>query len=195
MAGYSPRGEAMEKKLYSCRCCSDLIGSQWKASNGLASQQPPRLEHHLNAVRMKGATCHAAHSSSWLSVSPPLPLPNPKRQVQVVYVLDGSTLTTYNVDPQTLDTTQVGTLSVTQYLSPELTTSPDGHFVYYTDSGLTPITNNKLWVYATDSTGSPQSPAVLCRRIFLSTHSWVNAKHRLEFPTAKIPIAFDSVQI
>ena len=81
-------------------------------------------------------------------------------RVQVVYLVDGSTLTTYDVDSQTLDATQVGTLSVTQYLSPGLTTSPDGHFVYYTDFGFTPNKGNRLWVYATDSTGSPQSPAV-----------------------------------
>lgn len=81
-------------------------------------------------------------------------------QVQVVYVLDGSTLTTYDIDPQTLNANQVGTSSVTQDLSPVLTTSPDGHFVYYTDFGFTPNQGNKLWVYATDSTGSPQGPAV-----------------------------------
>ncbi len=85
---------------------------------------------------------------------------NMSSPVQVVYVLDGSTLTTYDVDSQTLDATQVGSLSLTQYLSPGLTTSPNGHFMYYTDFGFTPNTGNKLWVYATDATGSPQNPPV-----------------------------------
>lgn len=51
--------------------------------------------------------------------------------VQVVYVVDGSTVTTYNIDPQTFNPTQVGTLTVGAATYPYILTSPNGHFLYY----------------------------------------------------------------
>jgi hypothetical protein len=77
--------------------------------------------------------------------------------VQVVYVVDGANILTYNVDPQTLYATQVGTplnLSGTFYW---LLPSPNDHFLYV----FTFDVNSKkhLSVYATDASGVPHAPA------------------------------------
>jgi hypothetical protein len=77
--------------------------------------------------------------------------------VQVVYVVDGASIVTYDVDPQSLYATQVGTplnLSGTFYW---LAPSPNDHFLYV----ITYDTNYKkhLFVYATDASGVPQTPA------------------------------------
>ncbi|MGO9167549.1 MAG: hypothetical protein ACLP56_11815 [Candidatus Sulfotelmatobacter sp.] len=81
--------------------------------------------------------------------------------VQVVYVIDGSTLTTYGIDPQTLYATQVGTLTLPESTYPNIVSSSNDRFLYYTafDSPLqgSPL---HLWVYATDASGAPQTPAV-----------------------------------
>jgi hypothetical protein len=81
--------------------------------------------------------------------------------VQVVYVIDGSTLTTYDIDPQTLYATQVGTLTLPQSTYPGLVPSPNDHFLYYTAYN-NPLRGSPLhlWVYATDASGAPQTPAV-----------------------------------
>jgi hypothetical protein len=80
--------------------------------------------------------------------------------VQVLYVIDGSTLTTYNVNSQTLNASAVGTLTLPETNSASITPSPNDHFVYYSafDSGS--LLNKHLWIYATDATGSPQGPPV-----------------------------------
>jgi hypothetical protein len=75
--------------------------------------------------------------------------------VQVVYVVNGSTLTTYNINPHTLQATQVGTLTVPQ--SPFaciIASSPDDRFLYYSGGQGT------IYVYATNELGVPQSPPV-----------------------------------
>lgn len=84
----------------------------------------------------------------------------PASAVEVVYVIDGSTLTTYNVDPQTLQATQMGTLTLQQSVYPGLATSPDGHFLYYTAYANYSQQGERLWVYTTDASGAPQSPPV-----------------------------------
>ena len=83
----------------------------------------------------------------------------PSSALQVVYLQDDTTLTTYNVDPQTLNATQVGqpfNLPMTSFngLAPSL----DGKFLYI--FGLDSGQNQHLWVFATDASGVPQSPAV-----------------------------------
>jgi hypothetical protein len=83
----------------------------------------------------------------------------PFSPVQVVYVIDGSTLTTYNVDPQTLDANPVGTLALPPSTSNGITASPNDHFIYYTWYDGPPLTQH-LWVYATDAMGSPQGAPV-----------------------------------
>jgi hypothetical protein len=80
--------------------------------------------------------------------------------VQVVYVIDGSTLTTYDIDPQTLYAIQVGALTLPESTYPYIVPSPNGHFLYYTAYNDPSGTSQHLWVYATDASGAPQAPAV-----------------------------------
>jgi hypothetical protein len=75
--------------------------------------------------------------------------------VQVVYVVDGAVLTTYNVDPQTINASIVGTLTLPESNFSTLTASPNDYFVYYTSYDPSALTKH-LWVYATDATGSPK---------------------------------------
>ena len=86
------------------------------------------------------------------------PSQTPNSGTQVVYVVDGATLTTYNVD-HNLNANQVGTLTLQESTYPNIVPSPTDHFIYYTAYNDTFKTQH-LWVYTTDSTGSPQSPAV-----------------------------------
>jgi hypothetical protein len=78
--------------------------------------------------------------------------------VQVVYVIDGSTLTTYDVDPQTLNAAQVGSLTLPNSTYPGLITSPDGKSLYYVAYDSTAKQNQHIWVYATDASGAPRTP-------------------------------------
>src|SRR5205807_9822576 len=69
--------------------------------------------------------------------------------LQVVYLQDGTTLTTYNVDPQTLIATQVGQpfqlpMATFTLLIPSL----NGEFLYIL--GADSSQNQSLWVFATD---------------------------------------------
>jgi hypothetical protein len=77
--------------------------------------------------------------------------------VEVVYVASGTTILTYNVDPHTLNYTQVGTLSINGASTfGTLVPSPNDHFIYVTAADANQITH--LYVYATDANGAPQSP-------------------------------------
>jgi hypothetical protein len=79
--------------------------------------------------------------------------------VEVLYVIDSSTLTTYNVDQETLQATAVGTTTMPTAAYSSLLTSPNGQFLYY-------LTNNsngndqKLYVYDTSATGVPAAAPV-----------------------------------
>ena len=80
--------------------------------------------------------------------------------VQVVYVLEGKTIVTYNVDPQTLYASQVGSPLTVYDATPGygvLYPSPNDHFIYF----FAPDSHNNehLWVFATDASGVPQAPA------------------------------------
>ena len=79
--------------------------------------------------------------------------------VQVVYVIDGTRLLTYNVDPQTLYATQVGTPLAVGGLKGYgvLFPSPNDHSVYFVAPNAQGI--DHLWVYVTDASGVPQAPA------------------------------------
>jgi len=75
----------------------------------------------------------------------------------------GTTIVTYDVDPQTLNPTQVGSVTVPNAVvnpdvNPSLIAAPNDHFIYYI--GYVSQSQQRLWVFATDSTGSPQLPAV-----------------------------------
>jgi hypothetical protein len=83
----------------------------------------------------------------------------PSSAVQVVYVIDNLTLTTYNLDSETLNAKPVGTLALPPSTSSSITASPNDHFIYYTWYEGPPLTQH-LWVYSTDATGSPQDPPV-----------------------------------
>ena len=79
--------------------------------------------------------------------------------VQVVYVIDGRSLVTYNVDPQALNATQVGTPIAVGGLTGYgvLIPSPNDHSVYYVAPNAQDV--DHLWVYVTDASGVPQAPA------------------------------------
>jgi len=79
--------------------------------------------------------------------------------VQVVYVLDGTSLITYNIDPQTLYAAQVGSpITVGGNAGyGGLIPSPNDHSVYF--SAPDAQGSDHLWVYVTDSSGVPQAPA------------------------------------
>jgi hypothetical protein len=62
----------------------------------------------------------------------------PSSAVEVVYTIDGSTLTTYNVDPQTLQAAEVGSIILSESTYPYLITSSNGHFLYYERFRITP---------------------------------------------------------
>jgi hypothetical protein len=77
--------------------------------------------------------------------------------VQVVYVIKGKTLVTYNVNPQTLQPKQVGSLTLIG--NPEyyaLFPSANDHFVYV--AGFNNNSTKYLDVYRTNSSGAPQGP-------------------------------------
>jgi hypothetical protein len=83
---------------------------------------------------------------------------SPSSVVQVFYVLDGSTLITYNIDPQTLDASLAGTTTLPSSPYSWIVTSPNGQFLYYlTNFGYA---DQKLYVYDTNALGVPASEPV-----------------------------------
>lgn len=80
--------------------------------------------------------------------------------LQLVYVVDGSTLTTYSIDSATLQANQVGTTVLPESVYPFIVPSPNGHILYYSaylnyaDQGET------LYVYKTNSSGLPDSQPI-----------------------------------
>ncbi len=90
---------------------------------------------------------------------------SPSSAVQVVYAVNGTTLTTFNVDPLSLQATQVGTTTLHASISPGLVASPNGRFLYYTAT----TTDHRLYVYDTNASGVPASkPAqiVIANQLF-----------------------------
>lgn len=86
------------------------------------------------------------------------PASTPSSAVQVFYVVDGSTLTTYNIDPQTLEPSAVGTTTLPLSQYPSLVTSPNGQFLYYLANDNSK--GEKLYVYDTNAMGVPPSAPV-----------------------------------
>ncbi len=85
------------------------------------------------------------------------------KPVQVMYLVSGTTILTYNVDPQTLKPAQVGSLTVRDAVNnpdwyPQLIAAPNDHFIYFV--GYASKTQQRLWVFATDTNGTPQLPVV-----------------------------------
>ena len=82
------------------------------------------------------------------------PNPNtPSSPLQIVYVIDGSTLTTYDINAETLQATEIGTTNLEESVDPRLTTSLNGHVVYYTAYQNINQQGERLYVYDTDSSG------------------------------------------
>jgi hypothetical protein len=93
-------------------------------------------------------------SESTNTTAPPSSTP-----VQVVYVINNSILSTYNINAQTLQATQVGTSNLPQSLYGGVTPSPNGKFLYYTQfSGNSQP--EELYVYQTNASGVPNLTAV-----------------------------------
>src|SRR5258708_38940475 len=84
----------------------------------------------------------------------------PSSAVQVVYTIDGSTLTTYNVDPQTLQAAEVGTITPSESTYPYLITSPNGRFLYYEAVQDYSGAGRNLYVYDTKASGLPGTAPV-----------------------------------
>jgi hypothetical protein len=86
---------------------------------------------------------------------------SPSSTVEVFYVIDGSTLTTYNVDPQTFQATEVGTTTLPRSKYPGgVTSSPNGQFLYYLTNRGFSSEGQKLYVYDTDASGVPGNTPV-----------------------------------
>ncbi|HEY1657743.1 MAG TPA: hypothetical protein VGG14_05315 [Candidatus Sulfotelmatobacter sp.] len=80
--------------------------------------------------------------------------------VQVVYVIDSATLTTYNINSQTLQATEVGTLTLPESVYPGIFASQNGKFLYYTAFENYSQQGQKLYVYQTNASGVPNSTPV-----------------------------------
>lgn len=84
----------------------------------------------------------------------------PSSAVEVLYVVDNSVLTTYNIDPQTFQATAVGTTSMPAAKYIDLIPSPNGQFLYYLANPTFSSGHQKLYVFDTDATGVPASTPV-----------------------------------
>jgi len=80
--------------------------------------------------------------------------------VQLIYVIDGSTLSTYDINSQTFQSSLVGTTTLQQSVYPGLTTSPNGHILYYTAYQNSNQQGEKLYVYNTNSLGVPNTQPI-----------------------------------
>jgi len=91
--------------------------------------------------------------------SSPVAAPASTTPVQIVYLVEGTTIVTYNVDTQTLNAIQVGTPVTVPNASTlgTLIPAPHGHFLYLL--GYDANSNEYLWVYGTDDNGAPKAPA------------------------------------
>jgi hypothetical protein len=96
----------------------------------------------------------AQNSSHQAMTAPP-----PTSAVQVVYIVAGSTLTTYNVDPQTLQASEAGTITLAESVYPTLVASANGQFLYYLAYQNVSDQGHMLYVYDTNASGVPgQNP-------------------------------------
>ncbi len=79
--------------------------------------------------------------------------------VEVAYLLVGSTVYTYDVDPATGNPTEEGSgVTLDSVSNTVFLPSSNDHFIYVTGNDSSHV--EWLWVYATDRTGTPQLPAV-----------------------------------
>jgi len=82
---------------------------------------------------------------------------------EILYILDGAMVTTYEINPETLEPSPasgpVDLIPASSFLL-QLVPSPDGHFLYvlWNDSQQ----QEHLSTFATDTTGVPQTPPPRC---------------------------------
>jgi hypothetical protein len=83
----------------------------------------------------------------------------PSSAVEVAYLLVGTTVYTYDVDPTTGNATEEGSgITLDSVSNTVFLHSSNDHFIYVTGDDSSNV--QWLWVYKTDSTGTPQLPAV-----------------------------------
>jgi 6-phosphogluconolactonase (cycloisomerase 2 family) len=82
----------------------------------------------------------------------------PVTATQVLYVADTTDLQTYNIDPQTLQPSLVGTTPLPKAQVNGIAVSSDGRFLYLMASDVYPATNNRIYVYDTNADGVPGEP-------------------------------------
>jgi len=84
---------------------------------------------------------------------------SPSSGTEVAYLLDGSTVHTYDIDRSTGNPTEQGSgVTIDSVSNTVFLPSSNDHFIYVTGYDTSNV--EWLWVYATDSTGVPQLPAV-----------------------------------
>ncbi len=82
----------------------------------------------------------------------------PTTVIQVLYVSDGTNLYTYDIDPQTLQPSLMGTIPLPKPQVNGLAASSDGRFLYMMASDPYPATDNRIYVYDTTGYGVPGMP-------------------------------------
>jgi hypothetical protein len=82
----------------------------------------------------------------------------PRRPEQVLYVVDGTNLYTYDIDPQTFQPSLMGTIPLPKAQLNGLAASSDGKFLYVMAADPYPATNNRIYVYDTTGYGVPGMP-------------------------------------
>jgi hypothetical protein len=76
----------------------------------------------------------------------------------VLYAADGTNLYTYDIDPQTLQPSLMGTIPLPKPQVNGLAASSDGRFLYLMASDPYPATDNRIYVYDTTGYGVPGMP-------------------------------------
>jgi hypothetical protein len=85
---------------------------------------------------------------------------SPSSPVQVLYVIDGTTVITYNINQQTFQPTTAGTSTFPPTKYYRFTTSPNDEFFYYLTANSYSNGEQKLYVYDTNASGVPASTPV-----------------------------------
>jgi hypothetical protein len=92
--------------------------------------------------------------------------------LDVLYLVTGIEIQTYNVNPETGDPTEYGTSTIPLPQYPTVVPSLDGHFLYILGNNFETKTTT-LMVYQTDPNGVPQNPAILTLNFGVSVTNFV----------------------
>ncbi|MFZ0418289.1 MAG: hypothetical protein WAM04_09280 [Candidatus Sulfotelmatobacter sp.] len=118
------------------------------------------MRHTLCLLLLVPSFAFSQNANSIALRSQSFPAGSPSSTVQVLYVVDDSVLTTYNIDPQTFEATAVGTTTMPAAKYVNLIPSPNGQFIYYLANPTYYSGHQKLYVFDTDATGVPASTPV-----------------------------------